>query len=170
MNGRQGSYGKAGFTYLSVLFVVTVMGFILSRTGVAHRSAAQRAKEEELIFRGLEIKRAIGAYYRENNKYPSRLEDLVKDPGLPYTKRYLRRLYADPFTRRADWEIIMSPQTGIMGVRSRGRGAPFKKIGFPPELKGIEGDKGNNRYSDWEFAYYGESPPASDYGYERLGR
>lgn len=159
MNGRQGSYGKAGFTYLSVLFAITVMGLILSRTGVLHRSAAQRAKEEELIFRGLEIKRAIGAYHRENNRYPSRFEDLVKDPGLPYTKRYLRRLYADPFTGKADWEIIESPQTGIMGVRSRAIGAPFKKTGFPPELKGLEGMK---TYGDWEFAYDGGSPQASD--------
>ncbi|MCR4287796.1 MAG: type II secretion system protein [Deltaproteobacteria bacterium] len=159
MNGRQGSYGKAGFTYLAVLFAITLMGFILSRTGVAHRSAAQMAKEEELIFRGLEIKRAIGAYHRENNRYPSRLKDLVKDPGFPYTKRYLRRLYTDPFTGRADWEIIESPQTGIMGVRSRASGAPFKKTGFPPELKGLEGMK---RYGDWEFAYDGGSPQASD--------
>lgn len=159
MNGRQGSYGEAGFTYLGVLFAITVMGLVLSRTGALHRSAAQRAREEELIFRGLEIQRAIGAYHRENDRYPSRLEDLVNDPGLPYTKRYLRRLYADPFTGRADWEIIMSPQTGIMGVRSRAIGAPFKKIGFPAELKALEGMK---RYGDWEFAYYGGSPQASD--------
>ncbi|MBI5237140.1 MAG: type II secretion system protein [Deltaproteobacteria bacterium] len=156
MNGRQGSYGKAGFTYLAVLFAVMVMGLILSRTGALHRNAAERAKEEELIFRGLEIKRAIGAYYMENNRYPSRLEDLLKDPGLPYTKRYLRRLYADPFTGRADWELIKAPQleiaAGIIGVRSRGLGEPFKKTDFPPELKGLEGKK---RYGDWEFAYYG---------------
>ncbi len=170
MNGRPTSWSEAGFTYLSVLFAVVVMGIVLSRSGVAHRRAAERAKEEELLFRGLAIKRGIAAYYRENGRYPSRLEDLVRDPGLPYTKRYLRRLYADPLTGKADWELMVSSHSdgtaGITGVRSRGVGEPFRKKGFPPELRGLEG---HNRYCDWEFAYYGGPPQASRNGHEGLG-
>lgn len=145
--------GKEGFTYLSVLFMITVMGLAAGAAGKYWSVEAQRDKEDELIFRGREIRAAIGRYYFESpgaNSYPRSLEDLVKDPRYPVAKRYLRRVYPDPMTGEASWEIIKAPDGGIMGLRSASEAEPIKKKGFPFELKGFED---RHSYGEWLFVF-----------------
>ena len=145
-----------GFTYLSLLFLITVMGLAASAAGKAWSTGARREMEEELIFRGSEIRRAIGRYYEESpgaKAYPRAIEDLIKDPRYPATKRHLRRLYSDPFTGKPDWGVIRTPEGWIIGVRPGSDKEPYKKGNFPKELAGLEG---KTRYSEWEFAYYPE--------------
>lgn len=143
-----------GFTYLTVLFMVAILGLALASTGKVYSQAAHREKEEELLFRGGQIRKAIGRYYDESpgaKAYPKNLEELVKDNRWPVPKRHLRRLYTDPLTGKADWEFVKSPDgAGIMGVKSKSAKETIKRKNFPQELASLEG---KTRYNEWEFNY-----------------
>ncbi len=144
---------KGGFIYLSLLFIIVVMGIGLSVTGKYWSMILRRDKEEELIFRGRQFVRAIESYYNAvpgDRRYPRSFEDLLKDPRTPVTRRHLRKVYVDPFTGKADWEIIRAPDGGIMGIKSRSEMEPIKKGNFPAELRHLSGKE---RYSEWEFVY-----------------
>jgi len=48
----------------SVMMLVVVMGIALSMTGRYWSTVAKREKEEELLFRGDQIKKGIEQYYK----------------------------------------------------------------------------------------------------------
>ena len=143
-----------GFSYLAALFAVTIIGITLGITGQVWSTAAKREKEAELLFRGLEIQKAIGMYYESSTNniksYPPSLDALVKDPRSNITRRFLRRIYDDPFTGKPDWETIKAPNGGIKGVKSTSSDEPIKKNMFSKALKGFED---RTSYSDWQFVY-----------------
>ncbi len=146
--------GKSpGFTYLSLLFIIIVMGLAAGGAAQVWSTSAKRDAEAELLFRGMQIRGAIGMYYEQSpgaKAYPKTLEDLLKDPRYPAAKRYLRRLYDDPFTGKPDWEPIKAPDGGIIGVRSNSEKEPYKKKNFPQGLAGFED---RTSYRDWGFVY-----------------
>lgn len=109
--GRAERAGSRGFTYLWLLFVVALGGVALAALGQRQQTVQQREREAELRFRGEAIAKAIGSYMRAspggaNSGLPQRLEDLLEDKRSGKVQRHLRRLYADPFTGRADWLLI----------------------------------------------------------------
>ncbi len=63
---------------------------------------AQRDREELLLQRGREYRRAVELYVRKNNRYPDKIEDLERQQDA----RFLRRRYKDPLTGKDDWRII----------------------------------------------------------------
>lgn len=142
-----------GFTFLAVMFSIVLIGTMV---GVASRqltTTAKREREIELLFRGMAIRRAIELYYRTSragfSQYPRTLEDLVKDPGVPGIRRYLRKVYSDPITG-GEWVLIRDGSNRIKGVRSASDEAPLKEAKFPEVLKSFEGKK---KYSEWLFEY-----------------
>lgn len=150
---RRYKSGEQGFTYLTLLFIIVLMGLAASVTGQVWSKAAKREKEVELLFRGTEVMRAVGSYYQSSpgaKSYPASLEALLKDSRYPVTKRYLRRIYEDPFTGKADWVLIEAPGGGVMGIKSRSTKKTIKKGNFPVEFRGFE-DRAT--YSGWEFRY-----------------
>jgi hypothetical protein len=155
----------AGFTYLWLLFFVAALGVGLSSVAVMWHTIAVRDKEQELLFVGNQFRRAIAAYYTNNlnvaDRYPKKLEDLLQDPNQPVTRRYLRRIYLDPLSDKAEWGLVKSPAGGIMGVYSMAQATPVKIAAFPP---GDESFEGAQRYSDWRFvvapAAAAPTPPA----------
>ncbi|MBI5560689.1 MAG: type II secretion system protein [Deltaproteobacteria bacterium] len=148
------SRDKSGFTYISLLFLIVVIGIALSVTGEVWSTTAKRELEEELLFRGGEIKRAITRYYEEGpggvKQFPRELKDLLKDPRQQAVKRYLRKLYADPMTGKSDWQLIKEKDGTIIGVKSRSGASSLKSANFPLTLRNLEG---KTKYSEWEFAY-----------------
>jgi type II secretory pathway pseudopilin PulG len=152
-HGRPGRGREGGFTYITLLFVIIVIGMALASTGQLWSTIVKREREAELIFRGSEIRKAIESYYKRPgviNVYPKSLKDLVKDNRLTTVKRHLRKIYVDPMTGESDWVLIKAPDGGIQGVRSRSEEEPFKKKDFPEELSALEG---KSKYSEWEFVY-----------------
>lgn len=149
--------GNHGFTYLGVLFGTALLATGLAKVGEAWEIAAQRDKEAQLLHIGNEYRRAIMLYYESPaggvRRYPRRLEDLLKDERYPSTRRYLRRLYPDPITGKAEWGIVKAPDGGIMGVFSLGTQAPLKRAGFRLLDAGFGGA---SAYSSWKFFY---APP-----------
>ncbi len=116
---------SAGFIYLAVLFLVAITAAGLAALGQSWSTAAQRERERELEFRGGEIARAIASYALATPsppvRYPRTWDDLLEDRRGPRPRHHLRRLYPDPFTGRADWELMPEPgQPGAFsGLRSR---------------------------------------------------
>lgn len=125
---QTGDVSERGFTYLAVLFLVALTAASLAALGTAWSQRAQRERETELAFRGAEIADAIEAYLRAGSgaaaTYPTRWEDLLEDRRGAVTRHHLRRLYVDPFTGAADWELLPPPGAAsdviaFAGVRSR---------------------------------------------------
>lgn len=143
---------EGGFTYITLVFAIIVIGLALGSTGKLWSTVMERDKEEELIFRASQIRTAIERYYKMPGikGYPQTLNDLLKDTRQPVLTRHLRRVYEDPMTGKADWALIKVHGGGIIGIKSRSGAEPYKKQNFPVELKNLEG---KTKYSEWEFVY-----------------
>lgn len=153
---------QSGFTYIAAMVIVVVMGITLSMTGRYWSTIAKRDREEELLFRGDQIRKGIESYYkwtaqRHGGKgiYPESLDELIKSKYSLAPKRSLRRVYKDPITGKSDWVIINDPAKRIVGVRSASDEEPLKTSNFPLNYREFEG---KTRYSDWVFAYAPQAP------------
>ena len=156
---------QGGFTYLTALFVVTILGGGVAVIGEVWGTAAKREKETQLLFVGHEYRKAIERFYLSGPQraYPRTLEDLLKDPRRPGTERYLRRLYPDPITGKNEWGLVKAPDGGILGVHSLSSEAPLRKAGFKVRDAGFERAQS---YADWKFVHAAPitptgKPPAS---------
>ena len=121
----------AGFTYLTVMFVIAILLGGLAIVGETWETSARREKEAELLFIGNQYRRAIGLYYEatpgQPKRYPRTLEELLKDPRQPTTQRYLRKLYPDPLTEsNTTWQVVQPEDTQKSGVYDVRSGAPGK--------------------------------------------
>lgn len=150
---------QSGFTYLTaLLLLVAVVGAGLASIAEIWSHARQREKEAELLWIGNQFKQAIGLYYQRSpgavKRYPEKLEDLVEDRRFLTTQRYLRRIYADPMTGKAEWALIAAPAGGFVGVRSLSTKAPLRR----------RSDTAGN-YSDWKFIY---EPPVLEHNRSTL--
>lgn len=96
---------RSGFTFLTAIFMVMLIGIMLGLTGQSWKTIMKREREKELVFRGSQIKEAIENWY--NPKYtvpgvPPRaaihpltdLKDLLQDPYTLTPLRYLPHTYA----------------------------------------------------------------------------
>lgn len=140
-----------GFTYLTLLFVIAILGVGLALVGELWHTTAQREKEAELLFVGNQYRNAIERYYLNGpRQYPRELAYLLKDPRKPGTERYLRRLYADPISGKREWGIVKAPDGGILGVHSLSDDVPLKSANFRAPDSAFDGKM---KYSDWTFAF-----------------
>jgi type II secretory pathway pseudopilin PulG len=148
-------YGReGGFTYLGLLAIIAIMGVVMAATGEVWHTAQRREKERELLFVGNEFRQAIDAYYEHTpgrgSRYPSNLEDLLKDPRYPSTQRYLRKIYADPVSGSEQWGVIRGQDGEIYGVHSLSEEEPIKQGNFSLADRNFEGKK---KYADWVFMH-----------------
>src|ERR1041385_7435826 len=136
---------QRGFTYLVAMFAVAIAGLLLAVTSEVSSQSRQREKEKELLYIGGQFREAIGLYYQRTpgavKRYPEKLEDLLEDKRYLTVARYLRQIYRDPMTGKAQWGTIPAPEGGIMGVRSTSAAMPIRVL----EAVGS--------YSDWTFTY-----------------
>ena len=153
---------QCGFTYLTVLFIVAILMTGLALAGEVWETAAKREKEAELLFVGNQYRGAIARYYQSSpggvKRYPSTLADLLKDPRQPSTRRYLRKLYPDPFGS-TEWGVVKAPDGGIAGVYSSSQAIPLKSGNFRQRDASFEEAR---RYSDWKFIYSPGAPSRSE--------
>lgn len=126
---------QRGFTYLWLLLILAFGSAGLAALGQRTSVAVQRDREAELIFRGQAIARAISAYRAatpgDAKTLPASLQDLLDDRRNPNPAHHLRRLYADPFTGKADWMLVATEDGRIKGVRSRSQVAALRTIDLP---------------------------------------
>jgi type II secretory pathway pseudopilin PulG len=75
-----------------LLVAMSVMAVMMTAVMPVWKHQAQREKEEELVFRGLQYVHAIGLYQRKfANAYPPNIDVLVE-------QRFLRKKFKDPIT------------------------------------------------------------------------
>jgi hypothetical protein len=94
---------ESGFALLLVFCMAAAVGLLLYLEMPRVAFESQRLREDLLIDRGSEYKRAIKYYFRENKKFPASIDDLEKGAN---NKRFLRHRYRDPMTGKDDWRII----------------------------------------------------------------
>jgi len=104
----------------ALLVAMSIMAVMLTVAMPVWKHTAQREKEEELVFRGLQYVHAIGMFQRKfANAYPPNIDVLVD-------QRFLRKKYKDPITND-DFVIIpvgqslpgsgqTNPQRGATGA------------------------------------------------------
>lgn len=143
---------QRGFTYLAVLMAITLLGLGLAAAGTTWTLQSQRDKEQQLLDSGRELRSALQRYYKASPTppylYPKKLEDLLLDERYPFTRRHLRRIPVDPFTREPRWGLITLPDGQIIGVHSLADGKPIKRAGF---AKGEEDFAKAESYRGWRF-------------------
>lgn len=110
----------AGLTYLGVLLAVALIGLGLGAAAEVWSTVAQRQRMAQLDFVGRQFVQAIGSYYESApdgiRRYPGSLDDLLQDRRFPGTRRHLRRVYLNPLTGKADWELLTARGGGVGGV------------------------------------------------------
>lgn len=85
------------------MMAVFVIGLSFLLAVPVWQTELQREKEEELIFRGRQYVEAVRLYVQKNpGRYPSELKELLE-------KKFIRRLYKDPFARDGQWNVILVP-------------------------------------------------------------
>ena len=140
-----------GFTYVGLLFAIAFISLLLASAGQVWKTAAQREREQELLFIGQQFSEALSAYHSatpgEPKQWPHRLEDMVEDKRWPVPRRYLRKVYLDPLTNRKEWGLIRIGEE-ITGVYSLAEGKPIKQGNFPPSLDAFAGA---SSYRQWRF-------------------
>jgi type II secretory pathway pseudopilin PulG len=103
----------------ALLIAMSIMAILLTVAMPVWKQTAQREKEEELVFRGLQYAHAIGLFQRKfANAYPPSVDALVE-------QRFLRKKFKDPITND-DFAIIPAGATvpgAGQGNTAPGRGA-----------------------------------------------
>ena len=154
-----------GAILLMVLVSVTLLGLMAGIAGSSWKTIVQQAKEADLLWKGNQIRRAIGSYYKTSfsqgsaaKVFPSELKHLIQDPRSLEVMRHLRRVYVDPMTG-GDWETIKDPSGKIIGVRSKSNKVPFKQNNFLEENKGFARQQS---YHGWLFIYQPEKESTAE--------
>ena len=152
---------QQGSVLLMLLVAVTILGLSAGIAGSTWKTITQRAKEEELLWRGGQFRAAIGSYYKGAHAgapatFPQSIDDLLKDPRSLNNVRHLRRPYLDPMTGQ-DWILIKDPSGRIKGVKSSSTLRCFKKGNFKKENGAFAG---KFRYDEWEFIFTPEKVKA----------
>jgi general secretion pathway protein G len=93
---------RSGFTLVELMVVLTVIALLLSVV-VPDYIGRMKTAEEAVLRENLTLMReALDKHYADAGKYPGSLDDLV-------SKRYLRNIPPDPFTRSASTWVAVPP-------------------------------------------------------------
>jgi type II secretory pathway pseudopilin PulG len=163
-NGERPSRRAAqrGFTYLLLLFVLAIAGAGLAVMGEQWALAGQREREAELSFRGTQFARAL-ASWRDATPggqpgAPSTLQELLQDERGEPPLHHLRKLFIDPFTGQADWELLRDERGRIRGLASRSR---QPALGRRHAVLRADAQAHAPRVGDWVFEAEGPAARAS---------
>lgn len=153
---------QRGATYLLLLFMLAVMAAGMAALGTRWAVAAQREREAELLFRGTQFSRAL-ASWRDATPAgqpaaPMQLEELLQDTRGPVPRHHLRRLFTDPFTGQADWELLRGEDGRISALASRSRQPALRRLHKPLRA---EADPARPAVGDWLFQAEARAPTAA---------
>jgi type II secretory pathway pseudopilin PulG len=110
----------------ALLVSLAVMAILMTAALPTWRQAAQREREEELIFRGKQYARAVELFQRRYaNAFPPNVDVLIE-------QRFLRKKYLDPMVEGGEFQLLYqmdAPQLAARQGAGRGGIAPSKPSG-----------------------------------------
>ncbi len=101
---------QSGSALLIVLVLAAMIAIALYREMPVATFEAQRQKEELLMDRGNEYKRAIQLYVRKVQSFPPTIDALENTNRM----RFLRARYVDPYTGKDDWRLLHAGPGGMI--------------------------------------------------------
>jgi type II secretory pathway pseudopilin PulG len=111
------------------------MAVLMTVAMPAWKQAAQREKEEELVFRGEQYARAIGLFQRKYaNASPPSLDVLVD-------QRFLRKKYKDPMTND-DFQLLTQAAPGQLNAPAQSSASPGQTATSPLSATASSGGRG----------------------------
>ena len=93
---------QQGFALLLIFLMASVVAITLYLEIPRVAMESERAKEQLLIDRGEQYKRAIQLFTKKAGHYPGEIKDLESFQN----QRFLRHRYIDPMTGKDEWRII----------------------------------------------------------------
>ena len=130
---------QRGFALLLVFLMASVVAITLYMELPRVAMQSQRDKEETLIDRGEQYKRAIQLFVNKAKRYPGDIKELESFQN----QRFLRHRYVDPMTGKDEWRLIHI-QGGMLTdsklTKPNGPGGkeePKAPNGFVGELAGL---------------------------------
>lgn len=144
---------EAGFTYVGLVVLVAILGLVGAATlkvdGLLRRAQA----EQELLETGAAFGEALRSYAaatpRGSPPVPPTLQDLLKDPRFPGTRRHLRKIFVDPITGSTEWGVqYQGDKVGVLAVYSLSQAQPLKLANFDARFAGFENKE---HLSEWKF-------------------
>jgi type II secretory pathway pseudopilin PulG len=114
----------SGYAMAALIVAIGIMAMMMTVVMPVWKQAAQREKEEELVFRGMQYVHAIGMFQRKfANAYPPNVDLLVE-------QRFLRKKFKDPITN--DDFVVLPPGQAVPGAP----GAPARGASQPGQVPG----------------------------------
>jgi hypothetical protein len=93
---------RAGYALLFIYMMDAFMAIMLYMAMPRVAFESQRDKEQLLIDRGEQYKRAVQLYVRKFNRFPADIKALENTQNI----RFLRKQYTDPMTGKNEWRLI----------------------------------------------------------------
>jgi type II secretory pathway pseudopilin PulG len=100
---------KNGFAMLVIFLLAAAVAITLYYEMPRVAFESQRNREELLMARGEQYKRAIELYFRKTKKYPQDIKELENTNNF----RFLRRRYIDPLTGKDEWRLVHMGPAGL---------------------------------------------------------
>ncbi len=144
---------RSGFTYIALLAAIVIIGISLGAATKYWSNISLREKEEELLFRGDQYRKAIESYTSAvpgRKEFPQSIDDLLRDNRTGTMRRHLRQKFKDPVSGEDFVEIRDQVTRRVIGVNSPSDREPLKQANFPDACRDFEGKK---KYSEWRFVY-----------------
>jgi len=156
---------EAGFSLVAAMAAIAIMMIMMGAAVPSWRYVMKNMREEELLFRGMQIADAVERYQRKHGGAPpNSIDDLVKG-------KFLRKAWTDPFAKDGKWRLLRPGEVGGMRFRGRGRdrdrGGPGGERSVAPERLGALGGfvgvastsqdesfriyNGQTKYDEWFF-------------------
>lgn len=149
---------EAGFTYVGMVFFVAMLGLVGAATLKVDTLLRRAAAEQDLLEIGAEFSEALRSYAAATPRgYPTApptLQELLKDPRFPGTRRHLRKIFVDPVTGKDEWGIVyQGDRIGVLAVYSLSQAQPLKVANFDARFLNFENKE---HLSEWKFTATGQ--------------
>lgn len=130
-----------GYTLVALIVGMTVMSILIAAVLPMASTEAQRDKEAELIFRGIQYAEGIRTFRKRYGRYPNTLKEMYE-----VRPRTLRKLWKDPMTNSNNWGLItQTAGAPLPGARPGGMpgAGPIPPTPVPTPPPGTAGGPGN---------------------------